>query len=203
MEFINCTVHIYRGFDAVQPYPSPAVDSVLMVRGHLCPEMPRGRQGQGQYLYWTHVLILPDGTDVRSSYDSQLNAHDVSTADTVLLFDYPIIGWKTAFLVVMVQRVRDFGPGSYLRVYLDRIRPRRMETGVTITGSGVMRGGWLVPVREGGILDGRAAVEFVEYPIVWEGFGGVWAGGNGDTVPSFVVTAQGGLVGAGSAAMEE
>jgi hypothetical protein len=123
---INATVSIYRGFNVNNPYPtalmSPAVPAV---GGHLKQHVRNGRFGRAATLHWTTVLYLPPGTDIRSAYNSQLNSWQPANADTILLADYPILGWCTAFLVVLVQRIHRGTPDDCLRVHLDRMQPRQ------------------------------------------------------------------------------
>ena len=122
----NALVDIYRGFSASSPYPAAGTTpGVAGVGGHLKHHMRHGRLGQGQYLKWTHVLLLPPEVDIRSAYHSQLNAWQPADADTVVLPDYPIPGWCTAFLVVLVQRAGRGTREEHLRAYLDRLKPRQ------------------------------------------------------------------------------
>ncbi|OAI46877.1 hypothetical protein AYO44_10500 [Planctomycetaceae bacterium SCGC AG-212-F19] len=122
---VNAAVDIYRGFSATSPYPPVSANPAVQgVGGHLRHHVRNGRFGSAQGLKWTHVLSLPDGIDVRSAYNSQLNTWQPANADTILLPDYPIPGWCTAFLVVLVQRIRG-GAVSYQRAYLDRMQPRQ------------------------------------------------------------------------------
>lgn len=120
----NAAVDIYRGFNASSPYPSAsATPAATGVPGELRHYARNGRFGRAAILHWTHLLLLSPDVDIRSAYNSQLNSWQHSNADTVLLADYPIDGWCTAFVVVLVQRIR--GPrGAYLRAYLDRVQPR-------------------------------------------------------------------------------
>jgi hypothetical protein len=121
---VNVLVDIYRGFDALYPYPAAGqAPDVPGVSGYLRPEMSVGRFGyQTRFLYWTHVLYLPPGTDVRDPYSTQADpARDDTRADTICVPDFPRRGWCTTFVVVLVQRDRARG---FLRVYLDRLQPR-------------------------------------------------------------------------------
>ena len=123
---VNAVVDVYRGFNAANPYPgSGSTPAVEEARGHLKQHVRHGRFGSAVGLKWTTVLYLPPGIDVRSAYDSQLNAWTPANADTVVLADYPIPGWCTAFLVVLVQRLRRGTSAECLRVCLDRLQPRQ------------------------------------------------------------------------------
>lgn len=122
----TATVDIYRGFNANSPYPAAGtLPDVPGVSGHLKHHARQGRFGSASALKWTHVLYLPGGIDIRSAYNSQLDTWQSANADTVLLADYPIPGWCTAFLVVLVQRVHRGTPDDGLRVHLDRLQPRQ------------------------------------------------------------------------------
>jgi hypothetical protein len=119
----NSVINIYRGFSGASPYPSPsATPAATGVAGHLRHHVRNGRFGSAVGLHWTHIIFLPDGVDLRSAYNSELNAIVPANADTVLVPDYPLPGWCTAFYVVLVQRVR--GEEPFLRVCLDRMQPR-------------------------------------------------------------------------------
>jgi hypothetical protein len=121
----NVTVDIYRGFDVNSPYPPlGATPDVPSVSGLLKHHVRNGRFGSASILHWTHVLYLPPDTDIRSAYNSQLNTWQSANADTVILADYPIDGWCTAFLAVLVQRIHRGTPEECLRAYLDRLQPR-------------------------------------------------------------------------------
>jgi hypothetical protein len=122
----NVSVDIYRGFSASIPYPVASTPAAMaQAAGRIEQNIRLGRFGHGQFLHWTHVLYLPPGTDVRSAYNSLLNSWPAAQADTITIADYPIPGWCTAFLVVLVQRIGRGTPGDCLRVYLDRVQPRQ------------------------------------------------------------------------------
>jgi hypothetical protein len=120
----NITVQIFRGFDPGSPYPDPGrAPDVPNVRGFLNGALELGRFGyQTKYLYYTHTLWLPAGTDIRSAYDTQNDpSRNNPAADTVIIPDWPLPGQCTALNVVMVQRDR---AQNFLRVYLDKIRTK-------------------------------------------------------------------------------
>lgn len=122
----NAVVDVYRGFRADRPYPGGAdLPALRNVRGYLREAVGRGRLGQGLYLRWTTLLDVPLGTDLRSAYNTQINSWEPEDADTIVLADYPIPGWCTAFLVVQVQRINRGTINDCLRVYLDRLQPRQ------------------------------------------------------------------------------
>jgi hypothetical protein len=121
---INANVDIYRGFYAGHPYPGTgAQPAVKSVGGYIRHHVRNGRFGYGSFLHWTTLLYLPLGTDIRSAYNTELNTWNPDAADTVILADYPMSGWCTAFLVVLVQRVNRGQAGDCLRVHLDRMAP--------------------------------------------------------------------------------
>jgi hypothetical protein len=127
----NSLLDIYRGFSAGSPYPpSSATPAASGLGGYLRPHVRNGRFGSAAGLHWTHLLLLPDGVDIRSAYNSELNMIVPANADTVLVPDYPLPGWCTAFYVVLVQRIR--GEQNFLRVCLDRLQPR--QGGCTTSG---------------------------------------------------------------------
>jgi len=129
---INVKLDIYRNFSATSPYPSTATPPVASgVRGHLTPNVIQGKFGYNARPQWTHTLYVPADTDIRSAYDTQLNAWLVSAGDTITVKDYPRAGFCTAFLVVMVQLYKRDEARECLRVYLDRLRPRQGDCQVT------------------------------------------------------------------------
>jgi hypothetical protein len=97
------------------------------VTGILKNHMRNGRFGYvlggNVAVWWTNVLLLPVGTDVRSAYNSELNTFSEAGGDTVMVPDYPVPGTCTAFVCVMVQRVSRGSAKDYLRCYLDRAQP--------------------------------------------------------------------------------
>jgi hypothetical protein len=114
---------IYRTFDVNNPFGVTANNpDVPNVNGYLRHHLKAGRFGyQAKNLYWTHLLEIPLGTDIRSAYSSQNNpSFNISNADTVIIHDYLVAGKTTAFAVVMVQRVGRGTPQDKLRAYLDR-----------------------------------------------------------------------------------
>jgi hypothetical protein len=126
----NCTFDVYRGFNAANPYAPPNIPAALIsVPGYVRQHVRNGRFGvylapnDSNPLYWTTILNMPLGSDLRDPYNSQLVAPVIKTGDTVIMYDYPIKGTCTAFLVVFVQERSRGTPNSYLRVYLDRCRP--------------------------------------------------------------------------------
>lgn len=126
----NSVLNIYRGFNASSPYPSSSTTPAASgVAGFLRHHVRNGRFGRAVGLHWTHVLNVPVGVDIRSAYNSTLNAIVPANADTVLVPDYPLPGWCTAFYVVLVQEIR--GAQPFLRICLDRMQPR---LGCTVSG---------------------------------------------------------------------
>jgi len=119
----NVTVDIFRTANPSAPYPggSPAVPGVA---GYLKPAAQTGRHGTATWLKWTHILLLPPGTDVRDAYNSQLDpARNNNIADTIILKDSKNTANKTAFYVVFVELVLRGTGFSHIRVYLDRFQP--------------------------------------------------------------------------------
>jgi hypothetical protein len=99
----------------------PNGNPAAAVQGHIRHHVKNGRFGfQTRNLYWTHVLHVEVGTDIRSDYSSQLNTLDPANADAVTIDDYPIDGVTTAFLVVMVTRKGRGTDNDHLMVFLDR-----------------------------------------------------------------------------------
>lgn len=117
----NVTVTVYRGFDAAAPLPSPERAAALRgLAGHLASDLKEGRMGEGQALFWTHVLFVdarPETADVRDPYGA-----DISVGDTVVIADHPNPGCCCPFVVRFVQRL-GFGPSSCLAALLDRCLP--------------------------------------------------------------------------------
>jgi hypothetical protein len=121
---INTTADVYRGFTATAPYPDGSVPpAVSGIGGHLKHHVRHGRFGSALDLHWTHAFYLPLNTDVRCGYNSQLNAWAPANADTLVVADYPIPGWCTAFLVVLVQKAKRNTPHECIVAYLDRMQP--------------------------------------------------------------------------------
>jgi hypothetical protein len=122
----NVTFDVYRGFSPASPYLPPNTPAALRAQtGYLRQHVRNGRFGRvvgGVQVWWTTVLEVSLGTDIRSAYNSELDAFNEANGDTVMVHDYPVKGTCTAFVVVMVQR-RLGTAGPYLRCYLDRARP--------------------------------------------------------------------------------
>jgi hypothetical protein len=120
----NCTVDVYRGFNPASPYPNGAPD-VPGVKAYIRHHMKNGRFGYNDSkIKWTHLLLANPGTDIRSAYNSWTGPGEpTQNADTVVISDYPQVGLKTAFYVVMVQRRRG-KPGDSYKVYLDKCRTK-------------------------------------------------------------------------------
>jgi hypothetical protein len=119
----NCTLDIYRGFNKNDPYSvTNRPPDIPQVKGFLRPHVKNGRFGFNQRVYWTNLLYLDTGTDIRSGYNSFLTTISDTTADTVVISDYPIDMVDTAFYTMMVQRARSTpqGPVNFLKVYLDK-----------------------------------------------------------------------------------
>jgi hypothetical protein len=102
------------------PTGSPAVAGVP---GYLKPVVTNGRFGSAQWLKWTHILILPPGTDIRDAYNTQLDpARNNTNADTVVLTDSGGTK-KTPFYVAFVELAFRGTPLAQIRAYLDRFQP--------------------------------------------------------------------------------
>jgi hypothetical protein len=125
---LNVVCDVYRGFNPQDPYAPPNTPAaVIGLQGFLRHHLRNGRFGYvpagAQPVYWTHVLAVPVGTDVRSAWNSEQNAFNEAQGDTVLVHDYPAAGTCCAFVCVMVQERSRGQAGPYLRCYLDRARP--------------------------------------------------------------------------------
>ena len=117
----NVTVSIYRTANPSAPYTLGTLSAT--VKGYLKPVVQDGRLGSASWLKWTHLLLLPPGTDVRDAYNSQLDpARNNNVADTVVLLDSGGVN-KTAFYVAFVEQVSRGSPAAHLRAYLDRFAP--------------------------------------------------------------------------------
>lgn len=118
----NTSFTIFRGFNAASPISISG--SPIAANGFLKQNTELGRFGLApDGLYWTTVIDVLVGTDARDAWDSYQNTYSPTSADTVLVQDYPIPGWCTPFLVVMVERIgRQLGSDRY-RLYLDRCQP--------------------------------------------------------------------------------
>jgi hypothetical protein len=118
----NVTVDIYRNANPAMPLPQ-GTPAVPQAPGFLKPTLQNGRYGSAQWLKWTHILILPPGTDVRDAYNTQLDpSRQNNNADTVVLTDSGGVN-KTPFYVVFVEQAYRGTPLAQLRVYLDRFQP--------------------------------------------------------------------------------
>src|SRR5438105_3656996 len=118
--FLNVRFDLYRGFNPANPYTPPnAIAAGCGLGGELIHNVRLGRFGAGQYLHWTHKLLVDLSQDLHSAYNTQLNAFNPGLADTVFIPDYPIPGWCCAFLIVDVQVLNRGGPGAYWVCYLD------------------------------------------------------------------------------------
>ena len=117
----NVTVDIYRNADPTAPVPggNPAASQVP---GYLKPAMTSGRFGSALYLKWTHLLVLPDGTDIRDAYNSQLDpSHSNNAADTVVVTDSQ--GNAVPYYVVFVEQAYRGTGMAQIKAYLDRFQP--------------------------------------------------------------------------------
>jgi hypothetical protein len=124
----NVAVDIYRAANPSSPY-SLGAQSATGVPGYLQPAAAEGRFGTAQWLKWTHVLLLPPGTDVRDAYNSQLDpSRDNNNADTVILNDSAISGRRTAYYVVFVEIIGRNLPEQHVRAFLDRFTPSAWPT---------------------------------------------------------------------------
>lgn len=124
----NVSVDVFRTANPASPYPggSPAVSGV---KGFLRPYVQSGRFGSASYLKWTHILLLPPGTDIRDAYNSQLDpARNNTVADTVIVQDSGVAGRKTAYYVVFVELVARGTSVQHLRAFLDRFLPNAWPT---------------------------------------------------------------------------
>jgi hypothetical protein len=118
----NVTVKIYRNSNPNNPVPTgnPAVT----VSGYLQPFVRAGRYGSAQWLRWTHILVLPSGTDVRDAYNSQLDPNrSNSLADTVVVTDSA--NNVVPYYVVFVEDAFRGTSYAQIRVYLDRFQPQQ------------------------------------------------------------------------------
>jgi hypothetical protein len=115
----NVTFDIYRGFAVSSPIP-PGDPDVPGVQGHIRHHVKNGKFGYRNIIFWTNVLHVALGTDIRSGYNSQLNTIDPQKSDTVVIKDFPIQGKTTAFQVVMVTRSGRGSDLDHLKVYLDK-----------------------------------------------------------------------------------
>jgi hypothetical protein len=117
----NVTVAIYRNSNPSSPLPS-GLPAVSNVPGYIKPSAVQGRFGSAQWLKWTHVLIVPPGTDIRDAYNSQLDpSRNNNAADTVVLTDSN--GNKVPYYVVFVEDAFRGTSMNQIRVYLDRFQP--------------------------------------------------------------------------------
>jgi hypothetical protein len=118
----NVTVDIYRSSNPQQPLPGGNPD-VPKVPGYLKPWVQSGRHGTAQWLKWTHILILPAGTDIRDAYNTQLDpARNNNQADTVVITDSGGTK-KTPFYVAFVELAFRGTSLEQIRAYLDRFQP--------------------------------------------------------------------------------
>jgi hypothetical protein len=98
----NVTVDICRNADPTAPVPAGNT-AVAQVPGYIKPVMTSGRFGSALYLKWTHLLILPSGTDIRDAYNSQLDpSRSNNAADTVVVTDSQ--GNAEPYYVVFVEQ---------------------------------------------------------------------------------------------------
>jgi hypothetical protein len=124
----NVAVDIYRTANPSSPYSLGAL-SASGVPGFLQPSAAEGRFGTASWLKWTHILLLPAGTDARDAYNSQLDpARNNNNADTIILNDSAISGRKTAYYVVFVEVIARALPEQHMRAYLDRFAPSAWPT---------------------------------------------------------------------------
>src|ERR1051326_373270 len=92
----NPGIKIFRGFNAGSPYSVSGTP--ITATGQLKHNVEIGRLGyQANGLYYTTVIDLPLNTDNRDAWNSFLNTVTPANADTVLIENYPIPGWCTAF----------------------------------------------------------------------------------------------------------
>jgi hypothetical protein len=119
----NVTVDIYRNSNPNNPIPG-GVPAVAAVPGYIKPAMTTGRHGTAQWLKWTHVVVLPPGTDIRDAYNTQLDpSRSNNSADTVILTDSA--GNKVPYYVVFAEDVFRGTPLAQVRAYLDRFQPQQ------------------------------------------------------------------------------
>jgi hypothetical protein len=118
----NTSFTIWQGFNASSP--SSVTGNPVSANGFLKQNTELGRFGEAPNgLYWTTVIDVPLGTDAQDAWDSFLNTMTPANSDTVLVQDYPIPGWCTPFLVVLIERMSRGQPTDRLRLYLDRCQP--------------------------------------------------------------------------------
>jgi hypothetical protein len=122
----NVTVDVYRNSNPASPVPG-GMPAVPGVPGNLIPRMATGRYGSALWLKWTHLLLLPAGTDVRDAYNSQLDpARNNNAADTVVVTDSN--GNRVPYYVAFVEEAFRGSPFALIRVYLDRFQPQQWPT---------------------------------------------------------------------------
>jgi hypothetical protein len=124
----NVTVDIYRTSNPASPVPQGTA-AVKGIAGYIRPDVRSGRYGSASWLKWTHVLILPSGTDVRDAYNSQLDpSRSNNSADTVVVTDSN--GNKVPYYVVFVEDAFRGTSLAQIRVYLDRFQPTWPSDGI-------------------------------------------------------------------------
>jgi len=117
----NCKLDVYRGFNVNNPLGAVQGNPILKdVQGFLRPYVRNGRFGYRQSIYYTTLVYVNLGTDIRDGFNSNLNTINAAQADTIVVKDYPIDGKNTAFLPVLCQRAGRINPLSFIKVYLDK-----------------------------------------------------------------------------------
>ena len=117
----NVTVNIYQGTNPGNPVPGGS-PRVANVQGYIKPDIYRGRHGAANWLHWTHICIVPDGTDVRDAYNTQIDpSRNNNLADTLVVTDSN--GNKVPYYVVFVEEAFRGTAFAQIRVYLDRFQP--------------------------------------------------------------------------------
>jgi hypothetical protein len=130
----NANFTLWQGFDASAP--TSVQGSPISAQGYLKQNTELGRFGlYPNGLYWTTVIDVPLGTNAQDAWDSFLNNPTPANSDTVLVQDYPIPGWCTPFLVVLIERLSRGQPSDRLRLYLDRCQP--VQGACPTSGGGV------------------------------------------------------------------
>ena len=123
----NVSVDIYRTANPSAPYTLGTFSAT--VRGYLKPAVQNGRFGSASWLKWTHLLLLPPGTDIRDAYNSQLDpSRDNTKGDTIVVHDSTTSSTKVAYYVAFIEEVARGSSAVHLRAYLDRFQPNSWPT---------------------------------------------------------------------------
>jgi hypothetical protein len=123
----NCTFDVYRGYSPATPCTPPTQPAAIVgAKGVIRQHVRNGRFGfvpaGARPMHWTTLLLCDAIYDLRDAWNSELNTFSEQSADTVMVYDYPIAGVKAPFCVGSVQ-LKGRKIGKYLRCYLDRAQP--------------------------------------------------------------------------------